>query len=193
MARERQLTPLAIAALAMLLERDMHPYEMFTTMMERHEDLIVKVRAGSLYHTVNRLSEDGAVIAVGTERDGNRPERTTYRISDIGKQRFHDTIADLLARPAQEYPIFPLAVAEAHTLGREMVRKLLRSRLTQIEKELEAMREGYGRAVQRTAEVHLLDIDYLIAMRSAEGQWLRSTIERLDDDTLYWKAKDNVR
>ncbi|BDD81403.1 PadR family transcriptional regulator [Tsukamurella pulmonis] len=188
MARERALTPLAIAALALLTERDMHPYEMFTTMTERREDLVVKLRAGSLYHTVNRLAEDELVAETGTERDGNRPERTTYTITATGRERLQDTVAALLAEPAEEYPSFPLAVSEAHNLDRDRVRELFAARLRRIEADTAAMRAGHARALGHAAAMHLLDLDYLIAMRTAEADWLRRTIARLDDETLEWKA-----
>ncbi|WP_336671213.1 PadR family transcriptional regulator [Tsukamurella sp. USMM236] len=188
MGRERALTPLAIAALALLTERDMHPYEMFTTMTERREDLVVKLRAGSLYHCVNRMAEDGLVTEIGTDRDGNRPERTTYAITAAGRERLQDTVAALLAEPAEEYPSFPLAVSEAHNLDRDRVRGLFAARLSRLEADVAAMREGHARALGHAAEVHLLDLDYLIAMRTAEADWLRRTVERLDDETLEWKA-----
>ncbi|HWU59288.1 MAG TPA: PadR family transcriptional regulator, partial [Microbacteriaceae bacterium] len=38
------ITPLAIATLALLAERPMHPYEMYQTLIQRAEDRIVKVR-----------------------------------------------------------------------------------------------------------------------------------------------------
>lgn len=188
MARERALTPLSIAALALLTERDMHPYEMFTTMTERREDLVVKLRAGSLYHSVNRLAEDELVSEVGIDRDGNRPERTTYAITAAGRKRLEDTVAELLAEPADEYPSFPLAVSEAHNLDRDRVRELFAARLSRLEADIAAMRAGHARALGHAAEMHLLDLDYLIAMRTAEADWLRRTVERLDDETLEWKA-----
>ena len=49
------LTPLALAVLELLLERPMHPYEMHQTIRDRYTDQVVKVRAGSLYHMVERL------------------------------------------------------------------------------------------------------------------------------------------
>lgn len=187
----RALSPLAIAALALLIERDMHPYEMFTTMVERHEELVVKLRAGSLYHAVKRLADDALVVAVGTERDGNRPERTTYAITERGRERLRSTVAGMLAGPTEEYPQFPLAIAEAHNLDRGLVLDLLRSRLAQLEAQLVAMRDGLARALGRTAEMYLLDLDYLIAMRTAEADWLRRTVGRLDDGTLTWKVTDD--
>lgn len=189
MDRERALTPLAIVALALLTERDMHPYEMFTTMVERREDLVVKLRAGSLYHTVNRLAEDRSVTAVGIERDGNRPERTTYAISDTGRERLRRTVAHMLAEPAEEYPQFPVAIAEAHNLDRASVIELLRGRLRRVEERAATLAAGHTQALAYAPAAVLLDVDYLAAMRSAEAQWLRGVIARLENETLDWKVQ----
>src|SRR6266542_765045 len=51
----RALTPLALAVLELLLERAMHPYEMHQLIRDRRIDHVIKLRAGSLYHTVERL------------------------------------------------------------------------------------------------------------------------------------------
>lgn len=87
------LTPLAMAALALLAERPMHPYEMYQTLIHRSEDRIVKVRPGSLYHTVARMADQGLARVTGTEREGNRPERTTYEITERGHLALAERIA----------------------------------------------------------------------------------------------------
>jgi DNA-binding PadR family transcriptional regulator len=51
-----QVTSLGISVLALLRERPMHGYEMFQTLTARHADRMLKVRPGSLYHVVNRLT-----------------------------------------------------------------------------------------------------------------------------------------
>lgn len=81
-----ELTPLAIAVLALLNEGRMHAYEMYQVLLKRRNDRLVKVRPGSLYHTVERLAGQELVEATGTERAGNRPERTTYEITPAGQQ-----------------------------------------------------------------------------------------------------------
>ena len=52
----RTLTPLALAVLRLLHERPMHPYEMHQLVRDRGTDFAIKVRAGSLYHAVERLA-----------------------------------------------------------------------------------------------------------------------------------------
>lgn len=79
-----QLTSLGISVLALLREHPMHGYEMCQTPMSRREDRIVKVRPGSLYHVVSRLAQEKLIRQTATGRAGNRPERTTFEITDAG-------------------------------------------------------------------------------------------------------------
>ena len=110
------LTPLAFAALGLLAEAPMHPYEMFQTMLHRHEDQNVKVRPSTLYHQIGRLVDLGYAEALGTAREGNRPERTTYAITDHGRAELDAGLRRMIAEPADEYPEFQLAVSHVDNL-----------------------------------------------------------------------------
>src|ERR1700752_4426934 len=79
-----QLTSLGISVLALLRERPMHGYEMFQTLVERHADRIVKVRPGSLYHVVDRLTEEKLIRRAATGREGEAPERVHHAITGAG-------------------------------------------------------------------------------------------------------------
>ena len=61
--RQRPQSPLALAVLALLFERPMHPYEMAATMRERHKEESIKLRYGSLYSVVELLQRDGLIAA----------------------------------------------------------------------------------------------------------------------------------
>ncbi|WP_235347412.1 PadR family transcriptional regulator [Arthrobacter sp. SPG23] len=137
MPRSAPLTPLGISALSLLVEEPMHPYEMYQLLMARHEDRLVKVRPGTLYHAVGRLEERGLVETAGTDREGNRPERTTYRITPAGREALTERLQDMLAEPVNEYPSFPLAVAEAYNLPAAVVLDLLDRRLLLLQEQLE--------------------------------------------------------
>jgi DNA-binding PadR family transcriptional regulator len=181
------LTPLGIAILGLLLERPMHPYEMFQTFVARAEDRIVKVRPGSLYHTVERLDRDGLVRATGTEREGNRPERTTYEITDAGHDRMLERITEMLAEWKYEYPEFPLALAEAHNLPRDTVIRLLQKRVLMLRGQLELV----GRAVDQVEDKNLdrkywVEASYLRVLTQAETDWIESLIDELKNGTIDW-------
>src|SRR5690625_5147481 len=129
-------TPLSISVLALLNERPMHPYEMYQLLLERHEDRVVKVRPGSLYHVVERLEQRGLVEATGTERAGNRPERTTYAITETGGSTLVTWIDESLREPVNEYPIFPLALSESHNLSASEAIAAIEKRIDLLEEIL---------------------------------------------------------
>ncbi|QDP97665.1 PadR family transcriptional regulator [Microlunatus elymi] len=182
-----ELTTLAVSVLALLAERPMHPYEAYGVLMQRRADWLVKVRPGSLYHTVERLDRDGLVEATGTEREGGRPERTTYAITDDGYTALEQWVRKTLADPGREYPRFPVALAEAHNLPAQAVIELLTSYLQLIDSEIAvgeaATQQLRARPLQ---EAHWLEVDYLLALRRAERDWIANTIHRLQTKELPW-------
>ncbi|WP_431219122.1 PadR family transcriptional regulator [Leifsonia xyli] len=187
MAESRTLTPLAVAALALLAEGPSHPYEMYQTLVQRSEDRLVKVRPGSLYHTVDRLARHGLVRATGTEREGNRPERTTYAITEDGTRALGERIADILATPVNEYPEFPLGLGESHNLPAATVTALLRKRVGLIRADIAV----YDHAISTVRAKNLpakywVDVRYQRAMAEADAATLEALIDDLESGALSW-------
>ena len=182
-----ELTPLGIAALALLVERPMHPYEMYQTLITRAEDRLVKVRPGSLYHAVERLTRQGYVESIGTDREGNRPERTTYRITESGQLSLSQRVAEMIANPINEYPEFPLAVGEAHNLPKDMFIELLGRRRVRLLSEIETLKFGYSDVKQKAVPKKFwIDITYQEAMLNAEIAWIDATVNELISGELDW-------
>ncbi|GAB3596198.1 PadR family transcriptional regulator [Angustibacter peucedani] len=181
------LTPLAVSVLALLAERPMHPYEMYQLLLERHEDELVKIRPGSLYHTVERLAGLGHLRACGTERSGNRPERTTYEITSTGRAALRWRLLEMLNAPVNEYPEFPVALAEAHNLPRDLVVNQLRDRAASLDAQAEHLSDLMAQAVDRDVpEAYWLEADYLRTVQRAERDWIRTTVRRLERKELQW-------
>jgi DNA-binding PadR family transcriptional regulator len=184
------LTPLGVAALALLMERPMHPYEMYQTLVQRSEDRVVKVRPGSLYHTVDRLAGQGLVRATGTEREGNRPERTTYEITEHGGLALSERVTEILATPINEYPEFPLALGESHNLPVETVIQLLRNRVSLLRADLGFMESGI-RALEakKLPRKYWINVQYTRTLREVEVTWLESLIDDLESGELSWSEE----
>lgn len=185
------VTPLGIAVLALLEERPMHPYEMFQLLIARREDVLVKVRPGSLYHTVARLAEQQMVQADGVDRDGNRPERTTYRITEGGRTALRARIAEIVRYPAPEYPMFPVALAELHNLPLAEVIALLRERVG----HLEADRADVATMItwadeRRVPRRYVVTLPYLHAMLDAEIAWVNGFLDELAGGAMPWETFD---
>ncbi|MBB5912416.1 DNA-binding PadR family transcriptional regulator [Nocardia transvalensis] len=182
------LTPLAMAVLALLEERPMHPYEMYQLLLQRREDYLVKIRPGSLYHTVSRLAEQELVRAEGTDRAGNRPERTTYRITEPGTTALRTRIADIIRHPIREFPIFPLAMSEAHNLPKDEVVALIRERVGVLDgelTELDALHDWL--TTHQVPRRYWMVIEYLRGQLDAELVWLRRIAVDMESGALEWE------
>ncbi|MEU4804018.1 helix-turn-helix transcriptional regulator [Actinosynnema sp. NPDC023587] len=174
-----KLTPLGIAVLELLHERPMHPYEMAQLMRERFVDVRVKVRAGSLYHTVERLQRDGHIEVVDTRRDGRRPERTVYGMTPAGRDAFEQRGRELLGDVVPEYPAYLSGLAVVDELGRDIALLELEHRVLKLRAATAADQTVLsGLRQDGTPEVYWLDWRYATARRAFELAWT----ERLIDD-----------
>ena len=106
MGRRRVANPLALAVLGCLAERPMHPYEMSATMRGRGKHESIKLNYGSLYTVVESLQKHGLIAVRETVREGRRPERTVYEITDAGRLEFTDWLSELISTPVKEYAAY---------------------------------------------------------------------------------------
>ena len=68
--KPRPSNPLALAVLALLFERPMHPYEMASTLKHRHKHESIKLRYGTLYTVIELLIARGLIVARGDVAGG---------------------------------------------------------------------------------------------------------------------------
>jgi DNA-binding PadR family transcriptional regulator len=185
-----KLTALGIAVLELLYERPMHPYEMAQLMRERHVENRVKLRAGSLYHTVDRLQRNGYIDAVETQRDGKRPERTVYAMTEAGNDAFQERARQMLGDLVPDHRDLISGLAVINDLGRETVLVELEHRLKQLradvaaDKTIAASLEEDG-----TPEVYWLDFRYLAAQREFELGWLEQLFAQLESGQIPFQDK----
>src|SRR5262245_66387489 len=125
MTRRKVSNPLALAVLALLLERPMHPYEMSRTLRERNKEGSIRLNYGSLYSVVEKLTQYGLIEERETIREGRRPERTVYAATSAGRAEFEDWLSELLSSPVKEYTQFEAGLSLAGGLPPEEVASLL--------------------------------------------------------------------
>src|SRR6516162_10501112 len=92
----------SLTVLCLLYTRPMHPYEMQRLIREWHKDEFLDLKRGSLYHAIDRLRRAGLIDPVETSREGRRPERTVYRLTEQGQRETLVWLRELLARPVRE-------------------------------------------------------------------------------------------
>jgi DNA-binding PadR family transcriptional regulator len=119
---------LALAVLALLFERPMHPYEMAATLKQRNKGESIKIRYGSLYTVIELLLKRGLIAAKETSREGRRPERTIYVLTPCGGDELRAWMQDLLRDPVNEYTHFEAGLSLLPVLPPEEAVMLLQQR-----------------------------------------------------------------
>jgi DNA-binding PadR family transcriptional regulator len=194
MARVRKVSnPLALAVMALLYERPMHPYEMVSVMRERGKHESVRLRYSSLYSVVEALQREGLISPLETVREGRRPERTVYGLTEAGRVEFLGWLRELLSEPVKEYTQFAAGLTFLPALPPEEAAALLERRVRRLESEVEGMRSRLGAAVERgVARLFLVEAEHELVLREAELSWVRELIREIRDGTLggmtHWEA-----
>ena len=146
MSRRRVSNPLALAVLGCLSERPMHPYEISTTLRSRGKENSIKLNYGSLYSVVESLQKHGLITSRETTREGRRPERTVYEITDSGVEELEDWLAELLSTPVRDYTSLEAGLSLMPTLPPDEVARLLEDRALKLRSELRAIDANHAEA-----------------------------------------------
>jgi len=182
-----EISPLALSILQLLNEHPMHPYELASTMRERHMDEFIRLNFGSLYHTVEALERNGWIVSAEREKEGRRPERTIYQLTPSGNEMLIGVIGEILARPRREYPHFTAGLMFMHHLKPEQAADRLRARAAALAewsaKLSRILADLQSHGLKRLA---LIEMEHKIAMLEAERKWALEIVEEIEDGRLEW-------
>ncbi len=185
MAKRRKVgNLLALALLATLAQRPMHPYEMASVLRAQGKDNSIKINWGSLYTVVQNLEKHGYVRATETTRQGGRPERTVYAITDAGRTELHDWMRELIGTPEREFSSFEAALSVVGVLPPDEAIALLTQRLEALDKDLAEQRAMLREAAETLPRVLLIESEYHLAVRGAEADWVRSLLADVTDGSV---------
>jgi len=186
MASKRKVSnPLALAVMALLFERSMHPYEMVSLMRERGKHESVRLRYSSLYSVVEALVREGLISPRETFREGRRPERTNYALTEAGRVEFFDWLRELIGEPMKEYTQFAAGLSFLPALHPDEAVALLEVRVRLLEKEIEEMRSRLDSAMEQgVARLFLIEGEHELVLREAELEWVLGLVNEIETGTL---------
>mgnify|MGYP001132420168 CR=1 FL=1 len=178
---------LALAVLSYLSQRPMHPYELSRTLRDNGDDRSIKFTHGSLYMVVQQLARAGLVAAQETSREGQRPERTVYALTDAGRAELRDWLRELLEEPRHEYPHFVAALSLIGALPPSEVLPLLRRRLERLGAQRAEIRTLIdGALADGVPGLFLVEEEYRLALLEAESSFVERFIGQITDTELGW-------
>lgn len=185
----KPVTLLGLTVLRLLDAQPQHPYELRQQMREQGIDQLVKVTHGALYYTVETLTKNGLIQPTETGRQGNRPERTVYAITEAGRDRARDRLRALLSTTAAEYPSYCAALAFLALIPMGEALKHLELRSVMLEGELSASQTQYEALRKRgTPPIAIVEMLYIQAHLRADLDLTRAICSDIRSERLVWKS-----
>ena len=185
--RRKVANLLGLAVLSYLTQRPMHPYQMARTLLDHEDARSIKFSQGSLYMVVEQLARAGFIVEQETSRDGRRPERTVYTLTDAGRAEARDWLRELVQSPQHEYPQFVAALSLVAALPPGEVVELLGRRADRLREERAEIRDHIDRWVARGLHpLYLVEEEYRIAVLDAESAFVDWFIERIQNPETGW-------
>jgi DNA-binding PadR family transcriptional regulator len=174
-----------LTVLALLLTGPRHTYEMHRMMIDTHKDFVTGLPR-SMYHSVERLLRDGLVVVADTIRDGTRPERIVYAITDAGRAELLRRVRLLLVTPDPDTSLLVAALSFIGCLPPDQVADALRTRLDLVSEHRVELEKGLREAP--VPRVLLIEGEYELSRLGAERDWLTGLLADLDAKRLDWPS-----
>ena len=188
MANKRKVgNPLALAVLSYLTMKPMHPYELSRTLRDNGDARSIKFNHGSLYMVVQQLARAGFIAEVETSREGQRPERTVYAITDDGRREAREWLSELIGQPEHEYPHFVTALSLVAALPPGEVVPLLCARLEALASQRAEIQGMIDSSLsQGVPRLFLVEEEYRLALLDAESAFVERLIAEIGDPEAGW-------
>ena len=181
-----------LAILGLLKEKPYHGYDIKRVMKERYMDEWANIAFGSIYFALGQLAEEGLIASQGTERDGHRPSRTVYCITETGRLEF----ARLLRESWQEVVLPPdpirLCLVFIRELSPQEIISYLKRRAELLAERIEHIKAIHQRVA--TEGVPLV-ITYLpihdVRLSQVELQWTKELLADIESGRINWQPADS--
>ena len=178
-----------LAVLSLVREEPMHPYQMLRLLRQRHKDDVLVLKRGSLYHAIDRLESAGLIEAVTIEREGRRPERTTYQLTGNGEQELVVWLKERIANVRRSPSEFMGTLSFLVHLPPKVAATHLEARLQALQHQIGGLEAGMAQARAFVDRINLIESEYLLTMLKAEIRWVRALLVELREGRFNWNLK----
>ncbi|GIG65534.1 PadR family transcriptional regulator [Phytomonospora endophytica] len=109
-----------------------HGYDVLKELTSWNAEDWAKIKPGSVYHGLKKLTTDGCLEVVSTEQVDKRPARTSYRVTAKGETEFQQVLREKLWGIEPVVDPFFVAWSFAPVLGPREAAAMLRNRAALI-------------------------------------------------------------
>ena len=174
-----------LVILGLLRDQPLHGYEIKQIIEEQMGDW-TSIAFGSIYFALGKLSEEGLIEMVATEKTGNRPSRSIYQISEAGRAKFLRLLREVWKEPERQFFAIDVGLGFLHALPVEEILGYLRNRVAYMEEALQYLdshqQEQMGQPDVPASAVMIFE--HARAHAVAELAWTKDVLEKIERGKL---------
>ena len=189
-----------LTLLSLLSAGPSHGYGLRALMESWRMDAWANIRYGSIYQVLARMRGEGLVKEVSHGSEGRRPARSTYAITEAGREELQRLLRSAWATPTQEVqPInVALSMLGMGLLAAEEIEECLVKRLASLEEgaaELKAEEQrsvALGGAYPGLVQVLTDHFDHFHRLVETERAWAAQVLDHVRDGSYVSNEKPAV-
>ena len=171
----------------------MHAYQLAGVLTGRG----VPANRGSLYDTMEAMTRAGWVEPRPAQRDGARPQRTPYALTQAGQAELARRLDAQVREPHREFHEFLGAVSHLGVLGPERAAEALTERAGRLAALIADDQRRLDEALaQDVPRLFVIEAEYALALLRAERAWALAVADDITSGRLAWPPaarQDNER
>lgn len=167
----------------------LHGHRIRSLARQDHTETWTDIKAGSIYAALKRLQAEEWIELVKSEKEGNRPERSVYAITEKGREALAIDLREALARVEWRTDPFDLALARAHNQDPEVVRVFVQMRRDEFEQKARSLEQQSKLADPYLTEAERVVMRHLLGRARAELAWHEQLLKLLPGIVRDWKAR----
>lgn len=182
-----------LSVLSVLRERPMHPYEIQRLLRLRAKDEFLRLKKGSLYHAIRRLEEAGLISEKEISREGRRPEKTSYALTDAGLIAFDSWLKQLISNLQPEATAFAASISFLVYLSPQEAVFALEKRAQKLQQLIDEHDQTLALLSASIGRIFVIEREYARAIAQAEAQWVQQLLEDIRSKRLRWDIEAILR
>ena len=160
----------------------MHGHQIRRAAQVDRTELWTDFKPGSIYAALPRLAAEGMIAVSHSERVGNRPERTVYQITELGRAELRAIRDTALAATGLRPDVVDSALQNAHELSAAELRWVFESRSAAISAQLVAWQNQWQTAAPHITGREALTFAHTQLRLQAEAAWCTEVLKELDTE-----------
>ena len=170
-----------LVILGLLQKKSLHGYEI-KHIIEEHMGDWTSIAFGSIYFALSKLTQEGLLKEVGTERTGNRPSRRLYQATEKGREEFLRLLHEVWTNLQEHYFDLDVALFFHSALETEEITNTLGERIRKLEEQIRFLQMHKSEQLRNPYVPKIAEpvFDHSLMHLAAELEWLKQIKKKFE-------------